>query len=307
MIIQYAEPLTRAWERMKSALFKPFDLVIWFKVGFTAFLATMLDGGRQGGGANHDIGDFGYHDWEGLAEAPRQAWEWLTEHPGWFFLILFGIFFLFVVLVLLTWLSSRGKFMFLDNVVHQSANVTQPWHEYRREGFSLFLWRMGFGLITLFVTGILLSYFWHGLVDWNSDNGFYNAPWMLFVQMGLFFFFFIVAVAYIGMLLEHFVVPIMYKDRVTSSQAWSKFLSIHWKQLGHFIIYALIIILLYIVMGVAIIMFSLFTCCIGLLLIIIPYVGSVVWLPISYLFRAYSLEFLAQFADHFDLGSPLQE
>ena len=39
MTIQYIEPLNRAWGRMKTALFKPFDIHKWFVVGFNAFLA----------------------------------------------------------------------------------------------------------------------------------------------------------------------------------------------------------------------------------------------------------------------------
>jgi len=36
-------------------------------------------------------------------------------------------------------LRSRGKFMFLDNVVHDRAEVSQPWQDFRRLGNSLFL------------------------------------------------------------------------------------------------------------------------------------------------------------------------
>jgi hypothetical protein len=39
------------------------------------------------------------------------------------------------------------------------------------------------------------------------------------------------------------------------------------------------------------------TCCIGFVLLIIPYIGTVTLLPILYTYRALSLEFLAQF-DH---------
>jgi hypothetical protein len=38
MTIRFMEPLGRAWQRMKQALFRPFDIHKWFVVGFNAFL-----------------------------------------------------------------------------------------------------------------------------------------------------------------------------------------------------------------------------------------------------------------------------
>lgn len=43
------------------------------------------------------------------------------------------------------------------------------------------------------------------------------------------------------------------------------------------------------------------TCCIGLILLILPVVGSVLLLPISVFWRNYSLLYLAQFGPEFDL------
>ena len=50
MNIRYLDPLSRAWGRMKKALFSPFNLKKWFVVGFTAFLAGLTEGPGGGGG-----------------------------------------------------------------------------------------------------------------------------------------------------------------------------------------------------------------------------------------------------------------
>ncbi len=55
---------------------------------------------------------------------------------------------------------------------------------------------------------------------------------------------------------------------------------------------------------IAIVLAGIFTCCIGLVLFIIPYIGTVVTLPVWYTFRAFSLEYLAQFGDDFSLFPP---
>lgn len=53
MNISYSNPLSRGWDRMKKALFQPFDIGKWFTVGFTAFLAALVDGGSPGGNGNY--------------------------------------------------------------------------------------------------------------------------------------------------------------------------------------------------------------------------------------------------------------
>ena len=146
MEIRYFDPVSRAYARMKKALFQPFDLRKWFVVGFTAFLAGLTDcHGGSGGGGNQR----GRVNWDDVIYFPQHAWEWLLGNPHWFLLILFGLFLLFLLFMLITWLSSRGKFMFLDNVVHDRAQVAAPWYEYRHQGNSLFLWDFTVGLLFL--------------------------------------------------------------------------------------------------------------------------------------------------------------
>lgn len=53
--------------------------------------------------------------------------------------------------------------------------------------------------------------------------------------------------------------------------------------------------------GIAVLFFALVTCCTGLLLVAIPFVGTVILLPIIYTFRAFSIEFLAQFGEEYNV------
>ena len=79
MNIAFFEPLSRGWNRMTQALFKPFDLAKWFVVGFTAFLASLMDPHGHGGGNGdgHGGGDF-----EDVFDFPGIAWNWLIDNPG---------------------------------------------------------------------------------------------------------------------------------------------------------------------------------------------------------------------------------
>jgi hypothetical protein len=93
MSINVSEPMTAAWRRVVSTLFKPFSLHTWLIVGFTAFPSG-------------------------------------------------------IICILFLWLSSRGKFMFLNYVVHKQAEIAEPWHEFRKEGDSLFVWRLVCGFLS---------------------------------------------------------------------------------------------------------------------------------------------------------------
>jgi len=78
MNVQFMEPLSRAWKRMTIALFKPFDLHKWLVIGFSAFLAGLMEhNGGSGGSRIQKGGNFG-----DLVHFPRTAWDWLQSHPG---------------------------------------------------------------------------------------------------------------------------------------------------------------------------------------------------------------------------------
>ena len=62
-------------------------------------------------------------------------------------------------------------------------------------------------------------------------------------------------------------------------------------------IYGLLVLVASVLLQMLVAMLCLFTCCIVLL----PYVGTVILLPVWVLYRAYGIEFLAQFHPDFDL------
>ena len=303
MNIAFIDPLSRAWNRMTRALFKPFDITKWFIVGFTAFLADLLDTHHGGGGSK--AGGDGHADWGEVINFPYTAWEWLMDHPVWFTLIVSGIILLIALIVLLTWLSSRGKFMFLDNVVHDRAKVTQPWQQYKMEGNSLFLWRLVFGVICLAVIVLFLI---QGFIIAARiyDEGFHPGFITIIVGMVLLALSVFIIIAYISLFLTDFVVPIMYLNHASTTQAWHRFLPLFTRHWGYFILYGLLVFILYILVIILVIFVGFFTCCLGFILLIIPYIGSVVTLPISYTFRAFSLEFLEQFGPEYTIFPRLE-
>lgn len=294
MDIQYIDPLHRAWNRMKAILF-PINLGKWFALGFTAFLAHLLDmhGGGQGGShrSGMDLNEF--------FDLPARAQAWIAAHPWIVALIIAGIIMAFILGIVCLWLSSRGLFMFLDNVVHNRALIQQPWHEFKRRADSLFLWRLLLGffslvmLIEFLTAGFFVARdFYHHIDDVSSH---------VFMLLGLAFigFALLVILLAVARLLKDFVVPIMYRDDLSVVDAAGKFLTVFSEHIGGFVLYMLFLVVLYIVTFVCIAIAGVITLGIGFVILIIPYIASVVLLPVSVLFRAYSVEFLEQFGEDF--------
>lgn len=298
MEIRYFDPLSRAWERMKKALFRPFDLKNWFVVGFTAFLSGLTD---CHGGGNGKTGWQEPSDIHTLMNFPETAREWLMENPVLAILIAFGIVLAIVLVIVLTWLSSRGKFMFLDNVVHNRALVAQPWREYRTEGNSLFLWRVVFGFAVLAVVLVYLAACFSTLYaryEQYGDTAGLIGPLIL---MGLGLLVLMIVISGISLFLSDFVVPVMYRHRISAVRGWGVFIRLFSLHPAQFIGYALLVLLLIIILVVAIVIGGLITCCIGFLILAIPYINEVLLLPVTYTLRAFSVEFLEQFGPDFQV------
>jgi hypothetical protein len=303
MTIAYIEPLSRAWARMVKALFKPFNLNRWFIIGFNAFLAGLLSG--QGSSSSSRAEPNGDITWREFVLFPGRIWEWLLSHPGWFIGIIFIGLFIITLLIVFAWLSSRGKFTFLDNVVTGRAEIAKPWRQYSSEGNSLFMWRLGYGLMIFITIALFLALFFALAAGIYHSTSSPHIPLIMFViGMGFVFLLMLVAIGIISFFLDGFVVPIMYKDRLTTTQAWGKFLSLFRQHVIHFLLFGLLVLGLGVLVFMVLVMFGLFTCLLGFFLLVIPYIGTVITLPIWYFFRTFSLEFLAQFGPDYDLFPP---
>lgn len=304
--IRYREPASRAFAGMEHVLFRPFRISKWFALGFTAFLAGLANGGGGGGaGGSHFRSGGGQASGmsgpdPSLKEVFAPALAWIAAH--WLLvtlLILLIVTFGFALL----WLSSRGKFMFLDNVVHNRALVKVPWAEFRDQGNSLFLWRLFFSLATflaiLVLGGAMIAVV--VLPEWRTLMGSTLATVAPFVilLLGMVFL-----VAYINLLVEDFVVPLMYRHRLTTLETWKRFLVIHNASPFTFVGFALWKALLWIAAAFIFITAILLTCGCAVVILILPYLGSVLALPALVFFRFLGPLFLRQFGPEYDLWAP---
>ena len=106
---------------------------------------------------------------------------------------------------------------------------------------------------------------------------------------------------FVSFMTREFVVPLMLMYDESASHAWTRFWPLLASRPGEFIAYTLFVGVVWIGVSVALVVAGVATCCIGLLLMMLPYVGSVFLLPVEVTSRAYGPEFLAQFGPGWDL------
>ena len=111
-----------------------------------------------------------------------------------------------------------------------------------------------------------------------------------------------IVAAFVALLLEAFVIPIMYKYELKATEAWRYFLPWLKSRPLPFFLYGLFVLVLGLLFVVFFGLLCVLTCCI----VALPYVGTVILLPIWVTYRLFSLEFLAQFDPGFDLFVPFE-
>jgi hypothetical protein len=282
-------PLGQAWTWMVRMLFRPFDLGKWLVVGFAAWLAGLGDGGYAGFNFGGDDGG------AEMVEAARRGWEWFLSHELLTGLVVACAVVLLGLIVLVLWVSSRAKFVFLDNVVHNRAAIVEPWKRYRRQGNSLFAFRLALLLLCLpLVLGAVGLFLWlaFGPDGWTRLDG----PAMIagVAATALLGIVVTVTALYAAFFLDAFVVPLMLRFDLGVLAAWRRFLRLLWARPGWFLLVGLFVFVLTLAVGSAIVVTGCVTCCLGFILLALPYVGTVVLLPLIVVYRAFTLSFLAQ-------------
>ncbi|HEV2435623.1 MAG TPA: hypothetical protein VG077_06455 [Verrucomicrobiae bacterium] len=302
--INVAEPVSPALERVKHVLFRPFDLGKWFVIGFCAWLAQLGEGGS---GGNFNFNNFGQHHGyeDNLRREFARARDYVLDNLNWIVplaavLVVVGLALWLVFL----WLNSRGKFMFLHCVVLNQAEVAEPWHQFANEANSLFLFRLVLGLVAMICTLPLLVIAIVIVARMFLAGQFIPNAIISAIGFGLLFFGMAIVFAVIQKLTLDFVVPIMFLRRNRCLPAWKELGTLISSHVGTFILYFLFQIVLAIAILAIIFVVVIITCCLAGCLMMLPYLGTVLLLPVLVFKRCYSLYFLAQFGRDYDVFPP---
>lgn len=276
-----------ALARTGRILFRPFDLRKWFVIGFGCWLAQLAHGGHGGVRGNITLP---------TREAPLGEPAWLS---GWFDWGALGVGFFaplvvvgLALLVALLWVSSRGEFIFLDNVSFDRAAIAVPWKQYAALSDSLFLWRLAFAAVVLLTALLSLGAFLLGGSSWwVGDRG--GLSLAVILVGGSLLGLLVLTTLCVGLLLDSFVVPVMAAEGLRCQAAWQRFLAVFRPHLGTLLLYGLVVLGLSLTLLAAMLVLGFSTCCLGFLLLAIPYLSTVALLPAYVFLRCYSLELLA--------------
>ncbi|MBN1816823.1 MAG: hypothetical protein JW828_05655 [Sedimentisphaerales bacterium] len=104
--------------------------------------------------------------------------------------------------------------------------------------------------------------------------------------------------------IRDFTVPIMYLRRSTCTQAWREVKALVKANAGRFVVYILFQILINFVIGLIVFAIVICTCCIAGCFLAIPYIGTVLLLPVLVFERCYSLYYLAQYGPEYNVFGP---
>ena len=285
--IEIFKPFGEAFELTKKILFQPFDLRKWCVIGFAAFLC----GHFAGVGINFPspFGNFQPHRAnQGVIPQLDQWTPWLQVAIAFFVLLVF------VFIIVVAWLKARGNFIFTDCIVRNRAAIVGPWREYKKEGnnYFLFLLAIMFGVLVL-VALMLASFITLGWLKHRTGE----TGSITFIGLIVFLVVFWVSITIFVGVVAYFMVPVMYRRRCRAIEAFRDVTLLIAHNLGSFVLFCLFgsVLVLAVLMIGAIVTCA--TCCVAAL----PYVGTVILLPLFLCLRAFGLLFLRQFGSDYDV------
>ncbi len=300
--ISVTEPVSPALDRVKVMLFKPFDLGKWFVIGFCAWLAFLGEGGGSGSFNNGVRFDEHNPTAESFRHGYHQARDFVLNNLVWIVPVAAALAILLLAWwLLILWLSSRGKFMFLHCVALDKAEVAVPWTKFGHEADSLFWFRVVLGFLGMVLMLPLIG-FAAVLVMQMVLLGAVDIPGIM-LAAGLFMVFLLLAILFtlVQKFTHDFVVPIMFLRRCKCLAAWREFRGLLAGHAGLFTLYILFQIVLGMAISIVVLAAMILTCCLACCLMIIPYIGTVVLLPVLVFKQSYPLYFLRQFGPDFDV------
>ena len=213
----------------------------------------------------------------------------LHDVPPWVIpVVIGGGLLLLAIVVLLLWLNSRGRFMFTDCIVRNRGAIAEPWHEFRTEGNRYFVIQLVIAFCSMFLFGGLALIFVFG---WYWNNPIFPLPLLILLGVVLF----LVAVV-IGLIMK-FMVPVMYRQRCDAMDAFRAVWQLIAANPGTFILFGLFYLLLCVAGAMIGCLAACVTCCIAAL----PYIGTVILLPVVMFLFVYPLCFIRQFGDPYDV------
>jgi hypothetical protein len=285
---------------VKTMLFAPFSVSVWFKLGFIAFLAGL--GKASLSGMEFWVGRFDMiRNLDTWLERLQSIARFMRDNPA---LALSGglaaAVLVAAIAAVVQYLGARGTFMYVDNIARRGSRVGDAWRRTGAYAGSFFFWQFGlmilFSLLALGIAGAVLYYgrasvFGSAATEISRIIAFLCliaalAP--VFIVGGL-----------VQMFMRDFVAPIMYFSGQTCGKAWGVFLEVAARNAAAVLLYVLVKAALAFVLGFTALLVCCCTCCIGLL----PVLSHTVMQPLLLFNSALPMMMLKQIDDRYSIAA----
>lgn len=293
-----ADAISKAVERSSQLLF-PFKVEKWFALGFTVFLAQCGegDGGTfnfpslpSGSTPSSSSSGSGGGDLRQWVEDAVRAFD--ADMALYLSLAVGSVLLGAAVWLTVLWFSSRAKLMFVESVVWDRVDVSAQWTRAAELGFSLFKFRALFGAVAwTLVLGSTAAAAAVAFPAFLAGEFWGPRAWAAYATLGLSALVFGIPAWVVASLLGDFVVPLMVLRNLHVKDAWAACRrDVLAGNVGGLILFYLLRSVLTVGIALAATIVMCFTCCLAA----IPYLGTVILLPMSVFSRAYPLYYLEQ-------------
>lgn len=280
--IEIFAPFGQAFELTQKILFRPFDPAKWLVIGFAAWLATFF----SGGGFNYR---YSPKDWNVNWKSEFTGGPFANGTPTWLIpLLIIGAMFCLAFFLVIIWLNARGKFIFTDCIVRNRGAIVEPWREYRAEGNRYFIFQLVISLASIVIFGGLALLYFMG-----SFTGHHILPFAILIPSGVI----CLLVAIVVAVLMKLAVPVMYRQRCDAVSAFGQV----WNLMVENPITFILFILFYVVICIGAVMIGCVATCVTCCIAALPYIGTVLLLPVVMCLYSYPLCFVRQFGDAYDV------
>jgi hypothetical protein len=162
-------------------------------------------------------------------------------------LILFVAAVLIVLGLIMLYVNSVFRFILLESVLRDRCEIGPGWNRWQRQGWSYFLWQLGFNLLVLFAVGIVVAL----ALGVAAATGALRDPRehvALLIAGGVVLFFVLMAMLLVNVVIwlftKDFVVPMMALDDVGAVEGWRRFLPMLGRDKGGYAVYVIMKIIL---------------------------------------------------------------
>ena len=226
MPLSAIDTISVALEHTKQQLFRPFRWGQWLRLAVLGFMTGELSsgGGCSSGNFSWPSKTQTQPRGEEFLSLPHMD----PSMAGHIFLFA-GLALLLLCVVILVWMyvGSVYRFILIESIVTKRVSLREGWHKWHATGRKFFLWRMVFqialGMAFAILIGIPVGI--AALLGWFSKPESHMAPLILGgVFLVLLFVLFVITAAVVAVFGKDFMAPVMALEGTDFADAWSRLL-----------------------------------------------------------------------------------